>query len=293
MRLRRTLLRQLRARRCGWLLLGLTGCGSSDELSYQRDVKPVFESSCTLCHYHENPNKLVDIEDPFTPERGLVGSINEWWIGHPDYNPMYNVVPYEPDHTVSFLMAKITNTDLLPTENGIPMPPPGRLLPVQVQAIRDWIELGAQDTEGSGPDYPAGTYRCPDETMTSAHRRNAALLCVSRIIARSCNYCHYAGSPNPPDFDKMFDPVEGLIGRPAAFRNDINLVEPGSPNTSFLVMKIEGRGPSSVGMGDPNLDEPALPSSEIGAQMPREYPPLLESQIAVIRQWIAEGAKNN
>jgi hypothetical protein len=305
MKLRRLLSHHARARHCGWLWLGLTGCSTdTDGVGYERDVRPIFARSCVPCHHSGNTNDLVDIEDPFTPEDGLVGSVNEWWKGHMDANPMHNVVPYEPDPGVSFLLEKITNTDLLPAncppdgsacriyDAGVFMPPRGRLLPIQIQAIREWIELGALETEATGPDYPPGTYSCPDQDERGS-RQNAALRCVSRILWGSCRYCHYAGSPDPPNFEAMFDPVEGLIGKPSAFRGDINLVEPGNPNASFLVMKIEGRGPSEVGRGDPNLDELAPPSSEIGAPMPREYQPLSDTEVAVIRQWIAEGAKDN
>jgi hypothetical protein len=171
------------------------------------------------------------------------------------------------------------------------MPPAGRLSVTQIETIREWIALGALETESTGPDYPLGTYSCPDFNEP-ANRENAALFCVSRIFAQSCTYCHYEGSPDPPALEKMFDPEEGLIGKPAAFRGDIDLIVPGNPDASFLVMKVEGRGPGEVGT-DASALEAVLPSSEIGAPMPREYEPLSEAQVALVRQWIAEGAKDN
>lgn len=52
-------------------------------------------------------------------------------------------------------------------------------------------------------------------------------------------------------------------------------VVPGDPDHSYLVWKIEGR---------PEI---------VGDRMPRGRPPLPDQQIAVIRQWIADGAQDN
>jgi hypothetical protein len=122
---------------------------------------------------------------------------------------------------------------------------------------------------------------------------NAPNRCISRILAGSCDYCHYTGSPNPPDLSKMFDPDAGLINARAAFRTDIKLVVPGQPDASFLVMKIEGHIIDANTGSAPATDDPPRPSSEIGSPMPRQYEPFSEAQVAVIRQWIAEGARNN
>jgi len=53
-------------------------------------------------------------------------------------------------------------------------------------------------------------------------------------------------------------------------------VKPGDPDHSWLVVKIEGTNP--VGTGD---------------EMPQFADDLSFTEIAMIRQWIAEGAKNN
>ena len=55
-----------------------------------------------------------------------------------------------------------------------------------------------------------------------------------------------------------------------------DLVSPGAPDTSYLVLKLEGSGPCSV-----------------GAREPFGGPPLPEADIATIRAWIAAGAPDN
>ncbi len=60
---------------------------------------------------------------------------------------------------------------------------------------------------------------------------------------------------------------------PALFR-----VEPGNPDDSYLIRKLEG-GPDIVGF--------QMPPTELGeAHLPQE-------EIDVIRQWITEGAQDN
>jgi hypothetical protein len=56
---------------------------------------------------------------------------------------------------------------------------------------------------------------------------------------------------------------------------DLLRVEPGNPDDSYLVRKIEG---------GPNI---------IGERMPRGRPPLSDAQIQRIRAWIEDGAPAN
>jgi hypothetical protein len=51
----------------------------------------------------------------------------------------------------------------------------------------------------------------------------------------------------------------------------LNRVQPGNPDSSYLVQKLEG-------------------TAAVGGRMPLDQPPLPQSTIAVVRQWIAEGA---
>jgi hypothetical protein len=69
--------------------------------------------------------------------------------------------------------------------------------------------------------------------------------------------------------DNSFQDLVGIasVELPALLR-----VDPGNPDNSYLVHKIEGR--------------PTI----LGAQMPLNQPPLSGSQIAAIRTWIQNGA---
>jgi hypothetical protein len=52
-------------------------------------------------------------------------------------------------------------------------------------------------------------------------------------------------------------------------------VKPGMPDSSYIVWKVEGR---------PEIQ---------GARMPKGQPPLSAQDLALLRQWVAEGARNN
>lgn len=265
--------------RLGWLALtlaGAAGCGNgNDGVSFERQVRPLLESRCVTCHHSDNKGGLVDLEDPFTLDEspsppGLVGSKNVWAEGHPGFSPEYNVVPFEPDN--SFLMWKIDGHELSPGDNGYSMPlAPPRLPEESIQAVRRWIAEGAEDT----PFYRDNVFGIfgdlDNRHGLECQRAGLPATCVV------CVTCHYPGSPDPPDFSNPFDPVEGVVGVAAAFRSDLLLVEPGNPDASFLVMKLEA----------------AQATSEFGAPMPYSYTPFLDEQVDVIRQWIVEGARNN
>jgi hypothetical protein len=67
-----------------------------------------------------------------------------------------------------------------------------------------------------------------------------------------------------------------LVRHPATENSTLNRVEPGSPDTSYLILKLRG---------DPSI---------VGARMPRNGPPYLTSeQIDGIAAWIRAGAPNN
>jgi hypothetical protein len=254
----------------------LCGCGEEHEgITFREDVQPLLASRCVPCHHAGNQTGIVDMGEPFLQDDspGLVGSLNVWEEGHPGNSAKYNVTPFEATPEASFILEKITNRSLLPdacdpnaadcrlTVAGQFMPPQQfRLSSEQVAAIKQWILDGAEDT----PFYQG----------------NVAPLFGNPFDARRpgvCSYCHYPGSPDRPDFTKVFDPIEGIVGVKAQYRKDLELVVPFHPESSFLVMKLEAQAPTSA----------------IGAPMPRQLEPFSEAEVATIRQWIAEGARND
>ena len=67
-----------------------------------------------------------------------------------------------------------------------------------------------------------------------------------------------------------------LVRHPAAEQSALNRVEPGSPETSYLILKLRG--------------DPAI----TGLRMPEDGPPYLtQEQIDGIAGWIRAGAPNN
>ncbi|MEE9271197.1 MAG: hypothetical protein V3V49_13165 [Candidatus Krumholzibacteria bacterium] len=96
----------------------------------------------------------------------------------------------------------------------------------------------------------------------------------ANIFSRSCaiTQCHI-GSSAPLGLDLSDGRAFGNLVKvrsaqvPALFR-----VDPGAPDSSYLVLKVEGVG------------------GIVGAQMPRGRAPLAQDEINAIRQWIAGGA---
>jgi hypothetical protein len=254
------------------------GCGDGEDegeaVSYERDVKPLFARRCVPCHHSANETGIVDIEDPFTQDvpAGLVGSSNVWAEGHPGHSPELNLVPFEPEN--SFVMMKITDRELLPgacdpattprcktSDVGTFMPAQqGKMAPESIAEIRQWITDGAEDTEF----FRSRVARLFGDPYSDTN-------------PHPCGYCHYPGGPDFPHFTQPFDPVEGIVNVDARFRPDLKLVEPGNPDDSFLIIKLEA----------------TELTSEFGAPMPRNYDLFSDEQVSTIERWIIEGARNN
>jgi hypothetical protein len=69
-----------------------------------------------------------------------------------------------------------------------------------------------------------------------------------------------------------------LVNMPSAVASDLFLVEPGNPDDSYLIRKLEG-GPDIVGF--------QMPPTELGEQH------LSQETIDLVRAWIAAGALDN
>jgi hypothetical protein len=240
--------------------IALPGCGGEEdtEVTYNDDVRPIFNRRCTTCHY-SSTRIGVDIQNPFTPERGLVFAPNSWNIEAPGRTPAQNVVPFEPEN--SFLLDKITG-DLPPGGEG------GSAMPLQVPPL-DAQELAVLEqwvTNGAANDQFFQSNVRPIFGSEDSDRE---------YYGGKCIFCHYSGSPNPVDLSNPFDEVNGLVNVPATYRGDMLRVQPGSPDDSLLILKVRAQ----------------RPESDIGAQMPYSFAELTASQVDVVRQWIVEGAR--
>jgi hypothetical protein len=94
------------------------------------------------------------------------------------------------------------------------------------------------------------------------------------VFTPICSKCHIgAGAPEGLHLDAA-DAYNDLVGVPSVEEPKFLRVNPGNPDLSYMVLKIEGA------------------SGIEGGQMPLGETPLPQATIDAIRQWIANGAPN-
>lgn len=101
----------------------------------------------------------------------------------------------------------------------------------------------------------------------------------ARIFSTSCavSGCHVGGGTTLPTSMSLRpgDAFGQIVGVPSVERPGLLRVDPGDPDDSYLVMKIEGR------------------AGIAGARMPLGRPALTADEIQSIRAWITDGAPDN
>jgi hypothetical protein len=285
-------------------LATVVACSEDDEgVSYETDVRPIFQEQCVVCHY--------DVPSPTCPEdKGPIRSLDHPFDGsvcgmtktenryYPDHGGLqYDIVPGDPDN--SHLMLKITDQRLRPenydpnapdevilegpTERGIFMPPrPPPSTDSQVETIRQWIDEGATDTQFFRDSVVPLFGEKDNFRGAYCERGGYEFGCVL------CGRCHNEGSPTYPvlevpalnvdNADELVaEWLDNLVGAPAQYRPDLQLIVPGDAESSFLFMKM--KAPNS--------------STALGSPMPYRVDPLSDTQVETLRTWIAEGARNN
>ena len=91
------------------------------------------------------------------------------------------------------------------------------------------------------------------------------------VFTPICTTCH-AGATAPLGLRLDADSAYAmLVNAPSAEVPDLTRVQPGDPDASYLIQKLEGR-------------------AAVGERMPLNRPALPAATIEVIREWIAEGA---
>lgn len=97
----------------------------------------------------------------------------------------------------------------------------------------------------------------------------------ARILTPICTQCHAgAGAPLGLSLEEGLS-YANLVNVPSAEVPALMRVEPGQPDASYLVHKLEGA--------------PGI----VGRRMPLGLPPLSQDEIAAVRSWIAAGAALN
>jgi mono/diheme cytochrome c family protein len=94
---------------------------------------------------------------------------------------------------------------------------------------------------------------------------------IQPIFSSRCIACHIgAGAPQGMKLDAA-NSYDNIVNVPSKEVPSLMRVEPGDPDNSYLVQKVEG-------------------TAAEGERMPLGQTPLTAAQIALIRRWISEGA---
>ena len=99
---------------------------------------------------------------------------------------------------------------------------------------------------------------------------------VLPVLNRHCVLCHLPGAEQA-ELGLYPDAWSQLVGIPSS-QSSLSRVEPGSPDKSYLYLKLIGTQETDDGSG---------------LQMPFQQNPLDPAQIEAIRLWIEQGAKQN
>ena len=129
-------------------------------------------------------------------------------------------------------------------------------------------DTGGGDTGGGGGDGGGGDTGPP--TLSGD---------VQPILSNSCAFsgCHAGTSPQQGMNLSLGLTHSNTVNVPSN-ESGLDRIEPGQPNQSYLVHKIQGTQGTVGGSG---------------AQMPFGGTPLSQANIDIIRAWITDGAKDN
>lgn len=96
----------------------------------------------------------------------------------------------------------------------------------------------------------------------------------TNVFSTSCAVSGCHAGPNPQQGLNLSEGLahDNLVNVQSRERPELLRVEPGAPDSSYLVHKVEGR---------PNI---------VGQQMPAGGAPLSQEEIDAIRTWIEQGA---
>jgi hypothetical protein len=100
----------------------------------------------------------------------------------------------------------------------------------------------------------------------------------NQVLTPICSPCHPGPTtnilPSGMNFSSTGDSFAALVGVTSIQVSALDRVEPGNPDDSYLIRKLEG-------------------TQSVGMRMPQGGPFLDQDTIDTIRQWISDGAPNN
>lgn len=224
------------------------------QVSYSRDVYPIFQAKCISCHHPNNAVKVI-LTDIFDPELGMINRPNSWTNSE---RPIL-VVPGDPD--ASSLMLKVEATELEHNVEGDPMPwniP--RLTETQLLSLRQWIDDGADN----------------DETFRSVIRPIFGDGVSLGSRGGKCTYCHHSFEGGyRPDLVDVFNPETGAVNVTSNYGG--LRITPGSALESVVYLR----------------SSPTEIPQRLQPPMPKHYDRLTPDEIRRVREWIALGARND
>jgi hypothetical protein len=97
------------------------------------------------------------------------------------------------------------------------------------------------------------------------------------VFSPSCALSGCHAGPNPQQGMDLSAGAahDNIVNVPSNEQPDLDRVEPGQPDASYLIHKIEGR------------------ATIVGQRMPLGREPLSQDEIDALRAWIADGAPDN
>lgn len=98
------------------------------------------------------------------------------------------------------------------------------------------------------------------------------------ILKTRCAVCHMTGKEAGRMALTPNAAYASIVSVPSIEAKALNRIEPGKPEASYLIAKIEG---THIGKGG------------IGARMPFGAPPLPQDQIDLFKAWVKAGAKQD
>jgi hypothetical protein len=157
-------------------------------------------------------------------------------------------------------------------------------------------------TGGGGTCGNLGPDRCFDASCIKPGPTRSFKTDVLPIFEQSCSLsasCHgnpqspmtgqgyqvYLGEVNPKTTPSDVNKILSLIvQKPSPTATNMNIVQPGKPEASFLMLKMDGAIQCSAA---------TCTFNNCGAVMPQGSTPLPLDTRNVVRDWIAQGAQNN
>lgn len=129
--------------------------------------------------------------------------------------------------------------------------------------------------DGNGDGFLGGVFVSTFSIVANANPNATFSAIQTNVFSSFCTQCHSGATP-PKGLDLSSGNAYGdIVGVASVDRPALQRIEPGNPDNSYLIRKLEG---------GPDIS---------GSQMPLGQPALSQTLIDDIREWVTNGAENN